>query len=149
MTFAPHPTDDDVLALLGHALAVEEPLPHYLLARAYDAFSLAAFEDALAELIFDSRQAQPMLMRGEESEARLLSFANDFLTLDLSLAADGVTILGEVNPPGASEVLTESRSDVSRTFAIDAFGRFRLVCEAASFRIRIPGKLVTPWIARD
>jgi hypothetical protein len=34
------------------------------------------------------------------------------------------------------------------TVAADEFGRFRVVADGTSFRIRVVGRLVTPWITR-
>ena len=141
-------SDNDVLDLLAQGFDTVEPLPDHVRAQAYGAFSLAAFDEALAELVFDSLHAAST-MRGDESEARLLSFANDFVTLDLSLLADDKTMIGEMQPVVADELLIEARTGETVTVRVDEHGRFRTACADDSFRLRIAGHLVTPWVARS
>lgn len=140
--------DDEVLEVLGRGLDQIEPLPDHLRAMAFAAFALADVEDLLADVTFDSLFSEQLVMRGDESEARLLSFSNDFLTLDVSLAADGQTIVGEIQPPARGELRLECRSGEISVVPIDDLGRFRLVSDATSFRLRVTGQLVTPWVTR-
>ena len=86
------------------------------------------------------------LTRSEEAQARIVTFANDHLTVDLELLADGRTIVGELQPAEAAAVELETVGQGRVT--ADEFGRFRLVSDATSLRIRVVGRLVTPWITR-
>ena len=141
-------TDHGMLDAIGRGLEAVEPLPEYLRTQAYGAFSLAALREALAELTFDSRYGTVPLLRGDESEARLLSFANDFLTLDVSLLADSTTLIGEMQPPIAHELMVETRTGEAVAVDVDKFGRFRATCPEESFRLRVTDHMVTPWVTR-
>ena len=147
MTTSPG-SGDQMYSLLNQAFDKLEPLPPRLRQQAYDAFSITAFEDALAELLFDSSLAAPMLLRAPENEARLLSFANDFLTLDVSLLTDSDAIIGDTQPPISGELVLECRDGSSQRLVLDEFGRFRANCNSSSFRFRVVGHLITPWITR-
>ncbi|MEZ5216583.1 MAG: hypothetical protein R2715_08330 [Ilumatobacteraceae bacterium] len=143
------PTDEELIAQLDGALAAYEPLPDAALQTAYAAFAMGGLDDLLAELIYDSlAPAGAVLVRGAETEARLLTFRNDSLTVDLTLAADGETVLGEVLPAGPALVTIETRDGTTTEVEIDDFGRFR-GAGAGVIRLRVPGLLVTPWISRN
>ena len=144
------PGDAELLLVLGRALDTVEPLPTHARALAYAAHLMADFEAELAQLVFDSDLSYEVAFRrGAENEARLLSFSNDHLTLEVSLAADGATIVGEIYPVAAERLIVERREGEVVDVALDAFGRFRISCAASSFRVRVPGHLVTPWIDRQ
>jgi hypothetical protein len=142
------PPDDNALeGLVARGLGAAEPVPAAALTAAYGAVGLATVDAELAGLVYDSRQPEAALTRAEEAGARIVTVANDHLTIDLELLADGRTIVGELQPAEAEiELETVGRDRV--TVAADEFGRFRLVADASSFRIRVVGRLVTPWITR-
>ncbi len=142
--------DDEVLHRLAEVFDALEPVPPHLLELAYSARLMGDLTAELAQLTYDSRvDSAAVLRRGAENQARLLSFSNDHLTVDVSLLADGRTIVGELFPVAAQEVIVESRDGVVSTAAVDEFGRFRLVHEIESFRLRVVGQLLTPWIDRS
>jgi hypothetical protein len=110
---------------------------------------MAAVEAEVAELVFDSLTMPTVPMRrGAEGESRFLSFTNDHLTVDLVLLGDRRTIVGQVDPAIADRVCLELSDDRSVDTDVDQFGRFRTVCDAPSFRLRVPGHLVTQWVSR-
>ena len=125
-----------------------EPVAPAALAAAYGAVGLATVEAELAALVYDSRAPELVLTRAEEAQARIVTFANDHLTIDLELLADGRTIVGELQPAEAVPVELETVGHGSVAVVADEFGRFRLVSDATSLRIRVVGRLVTPWITR-
>lgn len=138
----------DVLRLLGDGLDQVEPIPAHLLELAYNARDMAAVEAELAELVFDSLAAAQPMRSGQEMEARFLSFANENITVDLSLLADGRTIVGEISPATAGEVLLEVAGEPPLPVAVDEIGRFIAVSDHVTFRLRVAGLLVTQWITR-
>lgn len=157
MTSTPTPNGDDLseheglLASVATALDRIEPLPRRLLEVAYGARLMSEMEADLAELIFDSHDAEDLALRAEaetETESRFLSFANDHLTIDLSLLADGRSVVGEIDPVVTDVLVVESPGSPPVTVPIDGHGRFTLTLDAPSFRLRIPGHLVTPQITR-
>ena len=139
----------DLLATLDAALDKASPLPPHLLEVAYGARLMAEMEAELAELVFDSLTAERSAVRNEtEAESRFLSFANDNLTVDLSLLADGRSLVGEIDPVVTVELLVETPHGPAVAVPVDEHGRFTLTIDAPSFRLRIPGHLVTPQITR-
>ena len=139
----------DLLVALDAALDKAQPLPPRLLEVAYGARLMSEMEAELAELVFDSLTAERPAMRNEvEAESRFLSFANDNLTVDLSLLADGHSVVGEIDPVVAVKLMVETPDGPPVAVPIDEHGRFTLTLDAPSFRLRIPGHLVTPQITR-
>lgn len=143
-------TDDlEVLELVAEGIDQLEPIPVGAMEQAYGARFMGAMEAELAELVFDSLAIeQPAMRRGNENESRFLSFTNDNVTLDLSLLGDGRTIIGEIDPAIATEVVVEGDDGDSTTVAIDKFGRFKVAFDSQSFRLRVVNHLVTQWISR-
>ena len=142
--------DDDVLvATLGQALDRYEAVPDDVVAAAYLAVELDTLSEELAALVFDSADESALAaMRAVDFETRLLSFVNDHLTLDVELHADGLTIVGQLTPAGP-ERLDVERFDGSAVAAeVDEFGRFRVHVPHGPIRLRVVGRLVTPWITR-
>jgi hypothetical protein len=142
------PGDAAVEQVVAAGLAAVEPVPAAALAAAYGAVGLATVEAELAALVYDSHGPELALTRGGEAQARIVTFANDHLTVDLELLADGRTIVGELQPAEAATIELESLGQAKVSVAADEFGRFRLVSDATSLRIRVVGRLVTPWITR-
>jgi len=148
MTAARHLDDDALECLVAAGLATVEAVPASAREAAYGAVGLATVEAELAALVYDSRQPELVLTRGGEAEARMVTFANDHLTIDLELLADGRTIVGELQPAEAVQIELETVGHERVCVVADEFGRFRLVSDATSFRIRVVSRLVTPWITR-
>ena len=155
MTPAERPSDDmsqedqDLLDALFLALQTAEALPESAAQSAYAAHLMGDVEADLARLIYDSAAEQVAVRRSDGDHAsRFLSFANEYLTLDLSLLADGQGLVGEIDPPMADQVIIEGRDGTKSTVPVDNFGRFRAHCESPSFRIVIDGLLFTQWITR-
>jgi hypothetical protein len=140
--------DDALEQLLAAGLDAVEPVPAAALAAAYGAVGLVTVEAELAALVYDSRHSELVLTRSEEAQARIVTFANDHLTIDLELLADGRTIVGELQPAEAATVALETVGQGQVAAMADEFGRFRLVSDAISFRVRVIDRLVTPWITR-
>ena len=145
------PPNDDVetIELLSHGLERLEPLPTSALEQAYGAHHMAALSAEVATLIFDSLETkQPVMRRGGENESRFLRFTNDSTTIDLSLMADGSTIIGEIDPVIADQLVLEDDDDNAVAVPVDQYGRFRVSSNARTFRLRIVDHLVTQWISR-
>jgi len=148
MTAAVPPDDAALEQLVGGALSAVEPVSPAALAAAYGAVGLVTVEAELAALVYDSLRPQLALTRSEEAQALIVTFANDHLTVDLELLADGRTIVGELQPAEPATVELETVGQDRVSVAADEFGRFRFVSGATSLRIRVVGRLVTPWITR-
>ena len=148
MTAAVSPDDAALEQLVAGGLSAVEPVSPAALAAAYGAVGLVTVEAELAALVYDSLGPQLALTRSEEAQARIVTFANDHLTVDLELLADGRTIVGELQPAEPATVELETVGQERVSAAADEFGRFRFVSDATSLRIWVVGRLVTPWITR-
>ena len=142
------PDDDGLEVLVNRGLAAVEAVPATALDAAYGAIGLVTVDAELAALVYDSRQPEMALTRNDEARARIVTVANDHLTIDLELLGDGRTIVGELQPAEAAQIELETVGQDRVTVTADEFGRFRVVADASSFRIRVVGRLVTPWITR-
>jgi hypothetical protein len=143
-------TDDLVLTdRVSSMLDLTEPVPADAVAAAYAAVEMDGLHEELAALVFDSaEQEQLVAMRSLDLETRLLSFVNDYLTLDVELHADGTTIVGQVTPAGVQRLDIERFDGSAIPAELDDFGRFRAVVPHGPIRLRVVGQLVTPWITR-
>ena len=141
--------DDTLVALLGAALDRSEAVPGEAVAAAYVAVELDSLQEELAALVFDSADESALAaMRAVDVETRLLSFVNDHLTLDVELHANGLTLVGQLTPAG-DQTLDIERFDGSLvSVEVDEFGRFRAHIPLGPIRLRVVGRLVTPWITR-
>lgn len=143
------PSGSDFDELLRTTLDLAEPIPEAALSAAYAAIEMRSVSEELANLVFDSLiEAEPVLMRGEEGDTRFATFANEHLTLDLELLGDGLSILGELRPAAGESIECETFNGATQQVVSDQFGRFRLTAVSGPVRLRVLGKLVTPWITR-
>lgn len=141
--------DGALLRLLGETLGMVEPIPEAALLSAYAAADMDRLSEELAALAFDSASAgELVVMRGTEAEARLLSFVNDHVSIDLELHANASTIVGQLTPPTDAALLVEVENGGDIEVVADEFGRFRVDAPASPIRIRLVGVVVTPWITR-
>lgn len=141
--------DDTLLAVLGRLLDDTEAVPTDALEAAYAAVDLGGLSEELADLAFDStRDRELVAMRSVDVEARLLSFVNDQVTVDVELQADGRTLVGQVTPNGTGQLRVENFDGTATPVDTDSAGRFRVSVEPGPLRLRVVGKLVTPWITR-
>jgi hypothetical protein len=143
------PSDEALLGLVAEMLDGIEPVSPRARELANGASQMAALHRELAALVYDSHEhADLVLTRSGEGQARLMSFANDHLTLEISLLADGRSLVGEIDPAGATELVIERRDGDPETVPVDEFGRFRAPAGPGAIRLRVVGQLITPWIAR-
>ena len=142
--------DDIVLTtMVGAMLDRTQRVPDDAVAAAYAAVDMDGLHEELAALVFDSAEREAVAaMRSLDLETRLLSFVNDYLTLDVELHADGTTIVGQVTPAGVERLDIERFDGSAIPAELDDFGRFRAVVPHGPIRLRVVGQLVTPWITR-
>jgi hypothetical protein len=146
----PQPASDDWLtSQLAAMLEGAEPVPNDAVDAAYAAFHMGDLDQQLAALVFDSLESTGApALRASGTDVRLLSFANDHMTLDVELHADGRTLVGQLTPAADAGAVVEFDDGPEIALELDQFGRFRVSVDDGRIRFRIPGHLVTPWITR-
>lgn len=146
--------DEQLLRLVADVFDRIETVPDDALQVAYAAIGMASLSDELAILVFDSATADDLvLMRSSAQEHRQLMYEREGLVLDLELHDDGVTIVGLIHPgdadsSGLAVVEVEAQDGTLVSVPVDEHGRFRVLGPPGVVRVRIPGRLVTPWITR-
>ncbi|UUW90696.1 hypothetical protein ABFU82_18595 [Nocardioides sp. WV_118_6] len=146
-------SDDQLLALLGRALADGAAVPQRRRDAARAAFTWRAVDAELAALLHDSALDAGAAVRSSDAGAagpRTLSFEQAGLTLELEHDLAGGELLGEVvGEPGAVVRLERTdaapvavRADVSGFFRVEGvtLGPLRVVVE------RDDRVLTTPWV---
>lgn len=147
-------TDEQLLDLLGRAVADEAAVPERRRAAARAAFTWSSVDAELAALLHDSALDAGDAVRSPGSDAegpRTLSFEQAGLTLELEHDLASGELLGEVvGEPGAAVRLERTdaepvavRADVSGFFRVEgvAPGPVRVVVE------RDDRVLTTPWVS--
>jgi hypothetical protein len=116
--------DDDVMSLLRASLGDELTVSARAVEAARAAFDWVAFEQQMADVVFDSAD-EPALEAGVRSvtaAARQVTYRAGELTVDCELGPDG--LVGEVLPAGTARVWLRSPSTGDRELAVDERGRF-------------------------
>jgi hypothetical protein len=141
------PDDETLQRMVGAVLDCVDPEPPGLRALAYQAMELRGLREGLAALEYDSAlESDLVVTRSGEGPARLLSFVNEHLSLDVSLLPDGASIVGQIAPVDADELTIETGAGARITVPVDELGRFRAQPGRDTIRLRVVGRLVTPWI---
>jgi hypothetical protein len=147
--------DDELMALLGEAVAEEAAVSDRRRTAARAAFTWRSVDAELAELLHDSALDAGAAVRSGASEPRTLSFGHSGLTLEVEV--DGETLLGQVIGTGSAASVTEpatvmlERPDAQALSAeADAAGFFRLEgvrTGTVRFVVEQGGwSLTTPWV---
>jgi hypothetical protein len=153
--------DVTLLAKLGRLLDRLDPVPPESLDQARQLFCWRSVDAELAELSFDSLLDRDVALavRSDESvlEPRMLGFGSLVGGEDLSIevevsATDGqCTIIGQLDPPGATTIGVEARDGDILEAPVDEVGRFVVrPVPSGPVRLRIEhaGRQVhTTWVS--
>jgi hypothetical protein len=134
-------TDDELLEALRRAVTAREAVPADFVAAAKQAFAWHNIDAELAQLTYDSREADHALAtRTEAASIRALTFTSGRLTIELEVAQD--SLVGQVVPaqPAAVTVLPRTGSEIVTTadeigcFSVEPIpaGQFRLRCRTSA-----------------
>jgi hypothetical protein len=140
--------DTALLALLGEALTVADPVPGHVLAAARGAVAWRTIDQELADLVFDS-SAELTGVR-DPNAARQLTFRSDGVEIELMVVDSAQRrLVGQLVPAMATTVVLESTaSQVEQT--TDRFGRFTFdAMHSGPVRITVPGAVGGRTIATD
>jgi hypothetical protein len=142
--------DDDLLQMLREAIKAREAVPARFIDAAKSAFAWHNIDAELAQLTYDSgADHEPAAVRSETASVRALTFTSAHLYMELEVT--GNSLIGQVMPPRAGHVETQSQSGPTVTVAIDEIGCFTIEpLPAGSFRLRCRVQdqvdVVTGWI---
>ena len=142
------PDDDELLALLGRALAAAEPVPEHVAVGARAAMTWRTIDDELAEIVFDSA-VDTAGVRAEQMD-RQLTFRAPGVEIEVMVVDSGTRrLIGQLVPPEQATVELAAH-DVVRTTESDALGRFdfdELV--AGPVRLTVLGPSGTPLVRTE
>ena len=114
--------DAELLAVLRRVFDVVDPPPAHVLDNAREAFVWQSIDAALAELVYDSRAQDDMVVRG--GETREVMFRAPGIEVEVMVVSElHRSLVGQVVPAQETEVelLHAEGTAVTRT---DALGRF-------------------------
>jgi hypothetical protein len=134
-------TDDELLEALRRAVTAREAVPADFVAAAKQAFAWHNIDAELAQLTYDSREAdQALATRTEAASIRALTFTSGRLTIELEVGQD--SLVGQIVPaqPAVITVLARTGSEIVITadeigcFSVEPIpaGQFRLRCRTSA-----------------
>lgn len=108
--------------------AADDPPPESLLAAARAAYSWRTPEGQLVPASYDSLLDESLTAVRSGGGARLLSFGDDDLALDVEVSTTGSTrtVLGQLSPPSPVEVTIRHGGATESTITADSLGRFEI-----------------------
>lgn len=116
------PTDDELVALLGDALAAADPVPHHVVDGAKGAFTWRTIDAELAEIAFDS--ARDLAGVRSTGSNRELTFQAPGVEIEVMVIDEASRrLVGQLVPPGRHAVDLVSEDGVASVEA-DRLGRF-------------------------
>lgn len=114
--------DDELLGVLGQALAEVDPVPDHVLAGARAAFTWRTIDAELAELVFDS--AKELAGVRADDANRQVTFKAPGVEIEVMLIENGSRrLVGQLVPPSAKRVELVGAEEVFTTES-DRLGRF-------------------------
>lgn len=117
--------DAELLAALGHVFDLIDPPPAHVIANARDAFVWQSIDAALAELVYDSKAQDDMLVRG--AETREVTFRAPGIEVEVMVVSElHRSLVGQVVPAQETEIEL-LHGDGRATTRTDALGRFTFV----------------------
>jgi hypothetical protein len=141
--------DDDLLDLLGRALATTDPVPSSVVRAAVGAETWRTIDAELAELVFDSAVASTGT-RSTPGSARELTFRAGGLEIELLLVDGPAPVIEGQLVPAVGDLVELTGRGAATAAEVDELGRFRFVEIPAGpvrFGIRTPGGWVqTAWV---
>jgi hypothetical protein len=115
-------SDDDLVALLGLALATADPVPEHVLEGARAAYTWRTIDAELAELVFDS--ARELSGVRSEDANRQVTFKAPGVEIEVMVIENGTRrLVGQLVPPSVTTVELVG-GDVVHTAQTDRLGRF-------------------------
>lgn len=118
-------TDDELLAELGDALRIADPVPPLLTELVKTGHGLRTIDAELAELVFDSAVDELVGVRSE-TETREVTFRAPGLEIEVAVVSeDRRRIVGQLVPPQQAVIVLQ-HGDGSTQVESDTLGRFTI-----------------------
>jgi hypothetical protein len=142
--------DEQLLDALRAAIRARQAVPPKFIDTARNVFAWHDVDAELAQLTYDSgRDREPVAVRSETASVRSLTFVSARYQIELEVTEDG--LFGQIMPPQAGTIETESRSGAVGAADVDEVGSFSAgAIPETPFRLRCHladgTDLVTGWI---
>jgi hypothetical protein len=141
-------SDDELLALLGEAVAESDGVADRHREAARAAFTWRTVDAELAELLHDSALDPGLAVRSGGDDVRTLAFASGPITLEIEI--DGDEVMGQIIGGQALRITVQRPDTEDRDIATDQAGFFRIdAVGRGPLRLVVPVgdlTLVSPWV---
>ena len=140
---------EQLLAALGEAIRARQAVPDSFIDMGKGAYAWHNIDAELAQLTYDSSREPAVGLRSETASIRALTFTSVHLSLELEVT-DG-SLLGQVIPPQAGTLETQTRAGTTTSTPVDEIGCFAVEpIPASPFRLRYRtadgADVLTGWI---
>ena len=143
--------DEQLMAALREAMRARQVVPDWFVETGKSAYAWHNIDAELAQLTYDSSRdtERAAVTRSESASIRALTFASPHLRLELEVS--GHSLLGQVIPPQAGTLETQTRAGTTTSTPVDEIGCFAVEpIPASPFRLRYRtadgADVLTGWI---
>jgi hypothetical protein len=141
--------DERLLAALREAMRARRMVPDAFVDTAKSTYTWHNIDAELAQLTYDSSRQPAVGLRSETASIRALTFTSAHISLELEVTDS--SLLGQVIPPRAGTLETQTGAGTTTTVQIDEIGCFIVEpIPASPFRLRCQREdgsdVVTNWI---
>ena len=129
--------DEQLLAALREAVRDRQAVPPWFVEMATNAYAWHNIDAELAQLTYDSENDADRLaaVRSETASIRALTFTSPHLSLELEVTES--SLLGQIVPPRAGTIETQTGAGATTSTAVDEIGCFVVEpIPASPFRLR-------------
>ena len=127
--------DEQLLAALGEAIWARQAVPESFVDLGKSAYAWHNIDAELAQLTYDSSREPAVGLRSETASIRALTFTSAHISLELEVTEG--SLLGQIIPPRAGTLETQTRSGATTSTPVDEIGCFAVEpIPASPFRLR-------------
>jgi len=127
--------DERLLAALGEAMRARQAVPESFVDLGKSAYAWHNIDAELAQLTYDSSREPAVGLRSETASIRALTFTSAHISLELEVTEG--SLLGQIIPPRAGTLETQTRSGATTSTPVDEIGCFAVEpIPASPFRLR-------------
>jgi hypothetical protein len=129
--------DEQLLAALRESMRARQAVPSWFVETGKNAYTWHNIDAELAQLTYDSESDsdRAAIMRSENASIRALTFTSAHVSIELEVTES--SLLGQIIPPRAGTVETQTKAGTTTTTPIDEVGCFAVdPIPASPFRLR-------------